>query len=121
MTVVRHRLWGNRQWPRMPANGDVLGFERALVRVLALAHQLNRVVSPLSLPPRVASERRYIYAGVADRLVHPRRQVLRLWEHWDRPAAHWYAGGHLGFFRSPPVGRFIADALATSGMTQPQR
>jgi hypothetical protein len=74
-------------------------------------------VSPLSFEPQVAPERRFIYAGVADRLVQPRRQVMRLWEHWDRPAAEWYPGGHLGFFRSQSVVEFVSDALATCGLT----
>jgi hypothetical protein len=74
------------------------------------------MVSPLSLAPRVAIQRRFIYAGVADQLVHPREQVARLWAHWGRPQIAWYHGGHTGFFRSQPVERFIDEALARSGL-----
>jgi len=28
---------------------------------------------------------RFIYAGIADRVVHPRQQAIRLWEHWGKP------------------------------------
>ena len=42
------------------------------------------MVSPLALEPRVAEERRYLYAAVADRLV-PADQVYDLWRHWTSP------------------------------------
>jgi hypothetical protein len=76
------------------------------------------VVSPLSLTPRVPPEGRFIYAGLADRLVHPRHQVVRLWEHWGRPEISWYPGGHTGFFRSQPVQLFVEEALVQSGLVE---
>lgn len=85
-------------------------------QTIALARRLGRVVSPLALTPRVPPEGRFIYAGLADRLVHPREQVIRLWEHWGRPEITWYAGGHTGFFRSRPVVRFVNEALLRSGL-----
>ena len=101
---------------------DVLGRHAGLRdddprrQALALAEPLGRMVSPLSLLPRVPMQGRFIYAGVADRLVHPRDQVLRLWEHWGRPEIEWYQGGHTGFFRSRPVHEFVDDALIQSGL-----
>ena len=101
---------------------DVLGRHAGLRdddprgQALALAEPLGRMVSPLSLLPRVPMQGRFIYAGVADRLVHPRDQVLRLWEHWGRPEIEWYQGGHTGFFRSRPVHEFIDAALIQSGL-----
>lgn len=59
----------------------------------------------------------FIYAGLADRLVHPREHVLRLWEHWGRPEITWYPGGHTGFFSSRPVTMFVTGALLRSGLT----
>jgi len=53
-------------------------------QTLALAQPLGRMVSPLSLTPRVPMPGRFIYGGVVDRLVHPRDQVMRLWEHWGQ-------------------------------------
>lgn len=81
-----------------------------------VAAPLGRMVSPLSLQPRVPMRGRFIYAGVADQLVHPREQVIRLWEHWGRPEITWYQGGHTGFFQSRPVQRAIDSALVQSGL-----
>jgi hypothetical protein len=83
---------------------------------MRLAEPIGRMVSPLSLTPLVPMQGRFIYAGVADRLVHPREQVIRLWEHWGKPEIVWYPGGHAGFFRSRPVQRFVRDALQQSGL-----
>jgi hypothetical protein len=87
--------------------------------LLAAAHRIGRVVNPLALTPAISRERRYVYAGVADRLVHPRDQVIQLWEHWGRPDIHWYTGGHVLFSRSEPVWRFVREALARSGLVEP--
>lgn len=83
---------------------------------VTLAEPLGRMVSPLSLTPRVPMRGRFIYAGIADQLVHPREQVVRLWEHWGRPEIVWYRGGHTGFFQSRPVQRFMNAALVQSGL-----
>jgi hypothetical protein len=83
---------------------------------VTLAEPLGRMVSPMSLTPRVPMRGRFIYAGIADQLVHPREQVVRLWEHWGRPEIVWYQGGHTGFFQSRPVQRFVNAALVQSGL-----
>ena len=83
------------------------------------ARVVHRVVSPLALPPRVARDRRFIFAGLADRLVHPNRQVRALWEHWQQPSIHWFEGSHIGFLWSGAVRDFVHRALAASGMVQP--
>ncbi len=83
---------------------------------LELAGPIGRMVSPLSLEPKVPQRGRFIYAGVADRIVHPRQQVLQLWEHWGRPDVGWYHGGHTGFFQSRPVQRYVDAALVQSGL-----
>lgn len=85
-------------------------------RTVTLAAPIGRMLSPLSLEPRVPLRGRFIYAGVADQLVHPRDQVVRLWEHWGRPEIVWYRGGHTGFFESRPVQRFVDYALLQSGL-----
>lgn len=81
---------------------------------IALAEPIGRMISPLALTPRVPIGGRFIYAGIADQLVHPREQVADLWEHWDKPQIAWYHGGHTGFFASRPVQRFIDAALVQS-------
>jgi hypothetical protein len=83
---------------------------------MELAEPIGRMVSPLSLAPLVPMSGRFIYAGVADQLVHPREQAIRLWEHWGKPEIVWYPGGHTGFFRSEPVQRFTWNALQHSGL-----
>lgn len=85
-------------------------------RTVELAEPIGQMISPLSLTPRVPMRGRFIYAGVADRLVHPREQVVRLWEHWGKPEIVWYRGGHTGFFNSRPVQRFVDAALAQSNL-----
>lgn len=85
-------------------------------RTILLASPLGRMISPLSLTPLVPMSGRFIYAGLADQVVHPREQVARLWEHWGRPNIEWYHGGHTGFFQSRPVQQFLTDALTRSGL-----
>lgn len=86
-------------------------------RTLELAKPIGRMTSPLSLEPKVPAHGRFIYAGVADRIVHPRQQVVQLWEHWGRPEIGWYHGGHTGFFQARPVQRYVDAALVQSGLT----
>jgi hypothetical protein len=93
-----------------------LGDYDALRRMLTVAKPIGRMISPLALTPRVPIQGRYLYAGVADRLVHPRDESTRLWEHWGKPQICWYPGGHTGFFRARPVQQFIDDALVQSGL-----
>lgn len=83
---------------------------------LELARPIGRMVSPLSMEPKVPAKGRFIYAGVADRIVHPRQQVMQLWEHWGRPDVGWYHGGHTGFFQARPVQRYVEAALEQSGL-----
>lgn len=83
---------------------------------IELAEPIGRMISPISMPPLVPPQGRFIYAGVADRIVHPRQQVLQLWEHWGRPDVGWYHGGHTGFFEAKPVARYVDAALVQSGL-----
>jgi hypothetical protein len=83
---------------------------------LDLAKPIGRMVSPLSLQPKIPAQGRFIYAGVADRIVHPRQQVMQLWNHWGKPDIGWYHGGHTGFFQAKPVQRFVDAALVHSGL-----
>jgi hypothetical protein len=91
----------------------------AFGQMLESARPIGRMISPLALTPCVPMQGRFIYAGFADRLVHPREQVTRLWQHWGKPEIHWYSSGHTTFFRSRPVQRFIDDALGAVGARRP--
>jgi hypothetical protein len=90
-------------------------------RIGDLARQTLRVVSPLAMPPRVPVERRFIYSGLADRLVHPGRQIHALWTQWDEPEIHWFRGSHVGFFLSRPVLAFVEEALRRAGVVTTSR
>jgi len=77
------------------------------------ADDVHRVVSPLALHCRVPLDRRFIFAGLADRM-STFGHAHRLWLHWDQPALATYAGGHVGFFWSGAVKRFVDEALSRS-------
>jgi hypothetical protein len=79
-----------------------------------VVRELSHVVSPLSLDPLVPRERRFIYAGIADRVVRP-DQARALWRHWGRPSIHWYDGGHVMGQFNPTVYAFVREALERSG------
>jgi hypothetical protein len=81
------------------------------------ARSVHSVVSPLVLKPKVARPRRYIFAGVGDRM-STAVQARRLWEHWDRPSIEWYPGGHIGFFMTARVQRYVTAALTESGLVK---
>jgi hypothetical protein len=84
------------------------------------ATAVHRVVSPLVLEPKPERDRRFLFAGIGDRM-STSRQARRLWEHWDRPNMAWYAGGHVGFFWAGQVSRFVEEALAASGLVATER
>ena len=78
-----------------------------------LADQVHHVVSPLAFECRVLRDRRFIYAGVADRMAKP-EAAHRLWEHWDEPSICWYGGSHVGFTLSREVRRYVDRAVTTA-------
>ena len=66
---------------------------------------------PRRLRPRVSHEARLVLAGLVDRIVPP-LQALALWEHWGRPAHHWFPGSHFVWLGRRQVReRFSAPAL----------
>jgi pimeloyl-ACP methyl ester carboxylesterase len=81
------------------------------------ADDIHRVVSPLAMECRVPFDRRYVFAGLADRM-STFGQARRLWLHWGRPAFATYAGGHVGFYWSGAVKRFVDHALTQSLSTR---
>ncbi len=81
---------------------------------------LTHVVSPLALEPKVPRERRFIYAGLADRVVKP-DQPRALWRHWDKPDIHWFAGGHVLGMWNPSIGEFLTTSLEKAGLAKRPR
>lgn len=71
------------------------------------------VAAPLRLKPRVAPGRRFIFAGLADRMAPP-AQARALWRHWERPETHWYQGSHVAFRWIPGIRDFVGGALTSS-------
>ena len=77
--------------------------------------EVARVISPLDMAPKVPQERRYLFGGIADRIV-PADQVRDLWRHWEEPRIVWYPGGHVTFRAHRAVNRLVDDALHESGL-----
>ena len=100
-------------WQHMPAN-----HRRYLAHngvTAARIHELLAPVSPLHAAPRIAVERRFIFAATADQIVPP-DQAQRLAAHWNDSPIHWYHGSHLSVRREPTIRPFIDRALARSGV-----
>ncbi|MEM9175542.1 MAG: alpha/beta hydrolase [Myxococcota bacterium] len=76
-----------------------------------LVYEVTYPVSPLTFPPRVDRDRRYIYAGVADRVARP-DQARALWRHWDKPAIEWLSSGHVMASMKPEVKPFLRRIAA---------
>jgi hypothetical protein len=76
------------------------------------AREMLAPSSPLSFPPRLPKERLMVIGGVGDRLAPPRHARL-LWDHWGRPALHWFPGSHVlhldrgNYFRA--MKRFLSE------------
>jgi len=66
--------------------------------------------SPLAHPRRIAKERILIAAGAGDRIVPPEHPTA-LWEHWERPAIHWFRGAHTSMVASREVMRVVKRHL----------
>ena len=79
------------------------------------AEAVHRVVSPLALDARVPRERRFIYAGLGDRLARPAQAQL-LWSHWQEPSIEWYGGNHIGYLWSAAVRRYLFESLVSAGL-----
>jgi hypothetical protein len=81
------------------------------------SERVARVVSPLAMTPLVPRDRRFIFAGLADRWVRP-GNIVSLWEHWERPEICWYQGSHLSSFAERSVRDFVDDVLVRTLTTE---
>jgi hypothetical protein len=86
---------------------------------MAAMRQVHQVVSPLRFVPETPGSRLHLYAGKADRLLDPLHQAGALWQHWGRPHAHWFDGGHVAHVRSGDVNAFALAALRAGVCTTP--
>jgi hypothetical protein len=93
------------------------GYEEELETDWQTVRRMMHIVSPLTFEPVVPKDRRFIYAGIADRVVRP-DQARALWRRWDQPEIQWFSGGHVGMQMRKAVLEFVEDALCASGMLQ---
>jgi hypothetical protein len=77
----------------------------------ALVNQVMYPVSPLTFLPRPPVEKRFIYAGVADRVARP-DQARGLWRHWGRPQIEWLSSGHVMASMKPALKPFLRQIAA---------
>jgi cephalosporin-C deacetylase-like acetyl esterase len=84
------------------------------------AEIVHRVVSPLAMPCRVPVERRFVFAGLGDRMAVP-TQAQALWEHWEEPMIRWFPGNHVGYLWSAKVAEFVDGVLADTLSTRDAR
>lgn len=105
-------------FPQMFARHLPRWIQHRYPEMVAYGVRIHRVVSPLALPPAIDPDRRFVYGGLADRMVDPVEQVRELWLAWGRPAIHWYDGSHLGFARSEAVLGFVRDSLGRAGLVR---
>lgn len=82
------------------------------------AEQVHRVVSPLAMPSLLDPQRRFIFAGLGDRMAVP-TQAHALWEHWERPTICWFPGNHVGYLWSAKVAGFVDSVLRDVAGDQP--
>jgi hypothetical protein len=75
--------------------------------------EILRAVSPLTLRPRLPSERLHIFAATGDRLL-PASHALALSRHWERPV-HWYQGSHLSVRRELTPRTVLKTAMTEAG------
>lgn len=83
-----------------------------------LVRQVMYPVSPLTFDPQIPVAKRYIYAGVADRVARP-DQARALWRHWKKPQIDWLSSGHvLATIKNdvrPVLQRMVAESLFEPG------
>jgi hypothetical protein len=82
-------VWRGMRAPRRHA-AEAAGLDEAALERAFATH------APLRMQPLVPKAGRLVVAALADRIVPP-AQAHALWEHWDRPALHWFAGTHLAW------------------------
>jgi len=76
---------------------------------------VHSVVSPLTRPCLVPRDRRFIIAGLGDRIAVP-SGAAALWRHWDEPAIEWRPRGHLTTARSGHYDEHVFGILRASGL-----
>ncbi len=89
------------------------------VQNFEIGARLSSMVTPLKLQPAIPRERRFMYAGIVDRLVDYSDHVAPMVAHWDYPETLIFDGGHVGIGMARDVPGFLAAAYAKSGLVGP--
>ena len=101
----------NEPWAYLAYGGD-------LQTDWGLVTEVMHPVSPLTFEPKLPVDRRFIYAGVADRVTRP-DQSRALWRHWGKPRIDWMSSGHvMATMKSdikPILRSIIAETLFEAG------
>ncbi len=85
--------------------------EEAFERLGASSQRLHEVVSPLAFSPSTPSDRRFVLAGLHDRLLDPLTQAGRLAEHWGVTDVRWLDRGHVTHLGGSELGALLDSAL----------
>ncbi len=97
-----------RQTPRRMRRGA------AVSKLAEDSTRLHGVVSPLSFTPATPAERRYLVAGLHDRLLDPLTQAGRLAEHWQTDQVTWLDRGHVTHMRDHEMLAVLSDAIRSA-------
>jgi hypothetical protein len=81
-------FWDQGEGDPARAAAEAMGMTRARFNAAWALH------SPLSYAPKVPWSGRMLVSATGDGLVTP-QQVDTLWNHWERPRHHRFAGGHI--------------------------
>lgn len=86
------------------------------VQNFEVGSRLSSMLNPLKLEPAIPRERRFMYAGIVDRLVDYSDHVAPMVAHWDYPETLVFDGGHVGIGLARDVPGFLAGAFAKTGL-----
>lgn len=100
------------QW--FPASTVIKAGLRLSGMTIKEARHLMAVHCPLTYQPLIPKDRLMIIGGAGDRFAPPKHARL-LWDHWDRPAIHWFPGNHILHLDQGKYLKDVARFLKQSG------
>ncbi len=102
-------MWSHGEGRPARARAEAAGISGQALRAAFEIH------APLERPCLVRHDRRFIIAGLGDRIAPP-EQAEWLARHWGHPRMHWYPGGHLAQFGRRETFGELASFLAEAGV-----
>jgi dienelactone hydrolase len=114
MASLADVMWGHGEGRPSRARAERAGVTgNALEAAFAIHCPLNRA-------PLVPFDRRFIIAGLGDRITPP-EQAKKLAAHWGDPRQHWFPGGHLMQFKRREAFRVLRWFLIETGVVSGRR